>query len=518
MGSRGSSQRLARAVVLACGGSALFLGGCGLVLDFDPEPAGTTIDASAPRIDASEGRDARPMDGGRADDGTGSDGDAPDRDAPEADAEVRDAGDGGADAEADAGPTFVCADPEGLGACSGETCDDFGCGPVTGDRCRGGVCVCGDGDAAPCRTDRHEVCGDGVGSRACTCEPDWADCVAAEPGCETNVMADADHCGGCGNACDGGEACVFGACRACGSDADCGDADGLACTTPRCDPTGECKEELAAGACVIDGACVGENAIDPDDACGVCDPGRETRDWSPAVGAPCDDGDACTINDACDASGSCSVSEPLECAPGDACHDVRCDPALGCTSELRSGFCFIGGSCVTRGTPLAGGFPCILCEPDVDPFAYTSLFGGEPCDDGVPCTESSCGAGSTCVVTRTTGCPFGGTCLAAGSTDPGNMCRTCSTTSGRLDWVRRPTGSSCEPMVDPTCLFGGFCTSSGDCVPVLCGPGAPPSLGLSCEGGDNCHCVVGRHDCDGRVDNGCECVGTACGSCVVMTG
>ncbi|KYF80688.1 hypothetical protein BE11_46005, partial [Sorangium cellulosum] len=58
------------------------------------------------------------------------------------------------------------------------------------------------------------------------------------------------------------------------------------------------------------------------DAC-ACDAPRKPD------GAPCDDGDPCTLTDACE-DGVCKGGDPLQCAPsGDVCTAARCHPRYG---------------------------------------------------------------------------------------------------------------------------------------------------------------------------------------------
>lgn len=66
----------------------------------------------------------------------------------------------------------------------------------------------------------------------------------------------------------------------CAVAADCDDA--LACTIDSCTaPPGDCSHTVAAGHCLIEGACRADGEPDPTDACRVCDP-ADPLGWSPA--------------------------------------------------------------------------------------------------------------------------------------------------------------------------------------------------------------------------------------------
>ncbi|MBI4516779.1 MAG: M23 family metallopeptidase, partial [Deltaproteobacteria bacterium] len=94
--------------------------------------------------------------------------------------------------------------------------------------------------------------------------------------------------------------------------------------------------------------------------------------YPPATGAPCDDGELCTISDTCDESKqcagapiSCDTPGPCETGPGQ-CNGAGCDypPATGsacdddslCTGNDQ---CTISATCT--GSPLCD--PCQLCDP-----------------------------------------------------------------------------------------------------------------------------------------------------------
>ena len=123
-------------------------------------------------------------------------------------------------------------------------CDDpcpavlHGSGLCSGGECAVDTCDTGWGDCDPgvdgCETDIDETvehcgaCDDPCpavlhGSGLCsggecavdTCDTGWGDCDPGVDGCETDVTADADNCGGCGTLCDHPQrnTCCFSECR-----------------------------------------------------------------------------------------------------------------------------------------------------------------------------------------------------------------------------------------------------------------------------------------------------------------
>ena len=87
------------------------------------------------------------------------------------------------------------------------------------------------------------------------------------------------------------------------------------------------------------------------------------------IGAPCDDGNACSKNDSCQAGGKCSGVVDLPAEPTNTCYLNVCDPADG----------------IAKPQPVAGsnGMPC-------DP--------KNACVNGSICTNGNCsGTAVVCV-------------------------------------------------------------------------------------------------------------------------
>jgi hypothetical protein len=313
----------------------------------------------------------------------------------------------------------VAACPPGFelvnGACVPLTCtDDAECG--TCQRCESGACVpdptdpdcqcTGDVECGPC-----EACENGA------CVPAWG-----RPGCECTIDDDCDPCERCTRA-----TCVTDldrpGCR-CNTDRDCDDLD--PCTGQERCVAGVCApgQPVACGAplchvgiCINFGGvprCVSAIAEDdtvcaPDDLCGSdyrcrvgrCEPAQpvlcETEPCArtrcdPRVGcvsepepngAPCSDGDPCTLADACDGIGHC-IGTPRSCPEqdGNPCTLPACE--WGACTELP-----------VEGQP---------CETDGDSCSMGFCVGGicietPGCDDGFGCTNDTCDANGGCVHT-----------------------------------------------------------------------------------------------------------------------
>jgi len=240
---------------------------------------------------------------------------------------------------------------DGTGCNDGKSC-------TVGDKCTGGTCAgtvsCDDGN--PCTAD---ACGqDGT----CTHMP-----VMNGSGCSD------------GNACNGSETCQAGACTA-GTPVTCTAKD--ACHPAGiCDKsTGACSSPLApvgtpcddgnlcttGETCGATGTCGGGTAtvcLAPANAChlvGVCTPATGICSTLVAAkGAPCEDGNKCTMGDTCDGAGACTAGTSVVC-PTDACHlPGTCEPATGCSAPPgNDGATCDGPTCVGSGICMAGTCMC----------------------------------------------------------------------------------------------------------------------------------------------------------------
>ncbi len=407
-----------------------------------------------------------------------------------------------------AGGTCQVADlPDGAACDDGNLC-------TTDDHCEDGDCVPGGGE--PC----YPV-GDCQVSAAC--DPATGACVAVNAA--DGAPCD-DH-----DACTRDEACLAGACA--------GGVPAVACEAPEpCHEPGIC--EPATGACsyaqkpdetpcddgdactAIDtceaGACLGTSPKPcyPVGDCQVgaaCDPA--TGACTPVLaddGAPCDDGDACTLTDTC-LQGACASGTLLTCDPAPACRQPGvCDPGTGnCAyapvddgsacddgNALNGADACSAGGCVGAPCTCAGENVCCNgCLPITEHQAWL-------CDDGDACTAwDTCDHGA-CVGDYPVLCEPPAPCHAAGVCDPA---------TGACGYAPLDDGASCtdgDPCSDGDACLGGACTpastrdcadanpctvdtcSATDCVhtPV---PGCVPEFDCTNDGDDNDNGLI---DCD----------------------
>ncbi len=226
------------------------------------------------------------------------------------------------------------------GKCSAKVLEDGSACGAGGDACSAGACAKGLCVAKGAAID----CDDGK-----SCTVDTCDSVA---GCKHDPVALAGKACDDGDACTVGDACKAGGCSP-GSAALCD--DGAPCTVDVCDKSKGCSVDAKAldgkacddgDACqgpdvCVAGACKGKGAISCDDGapCTVddCLPKSGCKhDAAPFTGLPCDDGDPCSTPDAC-ASGVCKGAALL------------CDDENGCTVDSCA-----GGTCIHLGAALEG--------------------------------------------------------------------------------------------------------------------------------------------------------------------
>ncbi|MET0388330.1 MAG: hypothetical protein ABW321_20330, partial [Polyangiales bacterium] len=390
---------------------------------------------------------------------------------------------------------------------SGSSCDDGRFCSVA-DQCDGsGVCAgaarnCEDG--SPCTSDSCNELSQSCNSLlALGCLIDGA-CVLS------GAVDPSDPCRAClpsssliayspqpvGTGCDDGQYCTAGeTCDAAGS---CTGTprvcdDGLECTLERCDEASDSCALVAGGdGCSIDGECVPAGTTDPDNFCHVCDPLLEPVGWSfREPGTACAEGAYCVSDAACTPQGEC-VGTPRDCSDGLNCTVDNCDEVADeCTWTLQ-GACVIDGECIAVGAQGPGG-PCSVCDPEREPYGWTGLEIGEPCDDGVFCTVGEvcdpsgectdarvhdcsdalgctvdlCNeSASTCEHVVFRGCAIDGACLPEGAPHPSDGCLSCVAASSPTRWTRSPSDQCREVGPDED--------SDGDGIPnaVECPLGA----------------------------------------------
>ncbi|MBD89285.1 MAG: hypothetical protein CL940_02980 [Deltaproteobacteria bacterium] len=343
------------------------------------------------------------------------------------------------------GQCVIANRPDGLGCDDGDSC-------TSNDFCQSGSCVggvsvsCDDGNACT-----EDSCVPGNG---CTYEPREGDCDDGDP------CTAADHCDG--------SACIS------TTPTTCDDAN--VCTTDTCQPVVGCVYTPNEGSpcddadactqsssCSASGACVGESTVDCDDGnpCtkNTCDPASGCL--SSLTESPCDDGDACTDEDLC-SQGTCAGST-LDCDDEDPCTIDECVVDVGCTHTAFEGPCDDGEVCTENDTCGVEG----LCTgEDVD------------CEDGNPCTFTTCDLVVGCTITELIGaacedgdlctvfdeCGEGAVCISgpAPTCDDGNVCTndTCDSAVGCVFTTHEDPCNDGNPCTENETCQEGFCAGS----------------------------------------------------------
>ena len=290
--------------------------------------------------------------------------------------------------------------------------------------------ICNDRECVPgCRDDLGCSDAESCLDELCTgCEVGFGNCDrAADDLCETSLLSDDDHCGGCDLACDLGadRRCIEGSCECangtseCGgtcvdtssSDDNCGRCD-FSCDDPdhgssTCEE-GRCRVACASGYHQCNGACVPDNAVEScgsrctpcpsathgsavceDEACSLeCDEGYALDEsecvercettgcdvgWCNEESGLCEDG--CALHDQCDRGEFCLVSShecvrtvDNSCPEGYRYVSTCSSGASYCTHrQLPSGTFYAARSC-PEGFTVRGSWYCslttVVCMPD----------------------------------------------------------------------------------------------------------------------------------------------------------
>jgi hypothetical protein len=260
--------------------------------------------------------------------------------------------------------------------CDGsETCDALaGCLPGTPIACDDGV---------PCTDDE---CSEGVDGHECVFTPNDARCpddglwcngpefCDAEQGCDSRGGPCTDpqrpFCNEAQDRCD--------QCRPL-QPVDCD--DGFSCTSGFCSADGECVLVPDHADCNDGVFCNGAEICDPADA--DADP---TTGCVRGAAEPCDDGLDCT-EDTCDEDNDQCIAVPddARCDDGVECTTDTCNVATGCEHARDNGTCDDGMFC-------NGDEICEPADPGADSRGCVPGT-GNPCDDGVDCTDDACSEG-----------------------------------------------------------------------------------------------------------------------------
>ncbi|HEX2573498.1 MAG TPA: DUF11 domain-containing protein [Polyangia bacterium] len=287
------------------------------------------------------------------------------------------------------------------------------------------------------------------------------------------------HTAAVGAACNDGNACTTGdrcdAAAACGGTAVAVD-DGNPCTADACDPVRGVSHTVLVGTACSDGnACTAGDTCQIDGRCGgavvsvedgnpctvdACDPVSGVSHVA-AVGAACNDANACTTGDQCTIFGACAGAA-VAVDDGNACTADACDPATGPSHTVTVGAscndgdactagdqCQLDGRCGGAAVQQDDDNPCTAdaCDPVLGVSHTPSP--GTSCNDGNACTSGDL-------------CDIAGHCGGAAiDVDDGNACTAdvCDPATGPSHTVT--TGAACDD--GDTCTTGDHCQADGRC-------------------------------------------------------
>ena len=275
----------------------------------------------------------------------------------------------------------------------------------------------------------------------------------------------------------------------------------------------------------------------------VCDDTGECV-YSPLDGAPCDDGDACTVDDTCSDKGECAGDANAPCEDDNGCTTDTCDPGTGCIHALLPDgeSCNDGDSCTLVDSCVEGecvgsskncpddGNPCTVpagCDITDGTCLTSQLPDGALCDDGNECTSGDACTEGQCLAPEETGCfdnnectedtcnPKSGCEFLAGpkngtSCSDDNLCSSndacamgiCSGTAISCDDGNPCTDDSCtqaggceHAFINLPCEDGNLCTINDACAEGLCTSGIPKP----CDDGNTCtteYCALESGNCN----------------------
>ncbi len=317
------------------------------------------------------------------------------------------------------------------------------------------------------------------------------DCPASSSPCVVFSCSEIGQClaqnvvGPCedGNACTAGDSCAQGVCLA-GAATACDDQN--PCTSDSCDAKNGCAHAANAAPCDDANACTVGDAC----AAGVCEPGAAfvcqdgnpcTADscnpangcaYFPEDGAPCDDGDACTLGDTCLAK-ACVSGAVSNCDDANPCTVDSCDKTKGCVHDAASGPCSDGSACTVADQCASGG-----CA------AGSAL----SCDDNNPCTLDGCEAIAGC-----THLAASATCTDANACTGGESCA-----DGNCKGGQPINCDDKNPCTTDSCDASTGCAHQDN--QFACDDNNPCTQGDACGNGT---CQSGTNTCACKIDADC---------------
>ena len=341
---------------------------------------------------------------------------------------------------------------------------------------------------------------------------------ALAPGCESSDASTAGS-GGAADAMDGDTDQIVIPDVSCESHADCADVRSLlgACDLAVCDAgSGLCVvTDAAEGApcndgdpCSVQSSCEAGACVAAADSEANCDDGNPCTADSCIAGqgcsnAPttdaCSDGDPCTTGDTCvdgacvgSSSGACTCDEDPDCA---AFEDGNwCNGALRCIDD----------QCQTDpGTVViceASDAMCTQakCDPATGACGEVPVNDGTPCDDGDPCTGGDACAGGVCGGEPACTCETDDECVPHEDEDLCNGSLICGEAGACV--ADPATVVTCEDDGSDECTSPACEPTTGECVPTpvtdgtACGADEVCLTGKVCDNGT---CIGGTDlDCD----------------------
>ena len=448
----------------------------------------------------------------------------------------------------------ACGDPTSSECNGPDACDGAG-------NCENNVLPAGTscGDPADSECDGADTCGaDGIcqtnfATAGTACGDASATSCTAPDTCDGAGSCQANHSPN-GTACDDGlfctqsDTCSSGACVGAGP-TDCD--DGLSCTADSCNEAAQqCDHVLNAAACLITDTCYEDGDVNPANDCEACNASSAPNGWSyKAVGAACDDGDACTGTgrigigfDACDGAGTCAGLPDPEC--NDDCdfavpvvegvnignNDNRAedDAEASCQLDSNNDVWFVyTASCdgavfmsttgslfvpsndpvlsVFDACPSVGGVE-IACDDDsgVNLQAALTLDAMSGSSYWIRVAGFEQNTGNLVLnIATVNDCLIGGVCYVDGAINPDNECEACIPDLSTSSWSSRPEGSACGNGVDTECDSPDACDGAG-----VCESNPKPDGTVCSDDGNECTIDVCAA---GNCAHPPEPTGTACG-------
>lgn len=212
-------------------------------------------------------------------------------------------------------------------------------------------------------------------------------------------------------------------------------------------------------------------------------------------GAPCSDGNACTVNDSCQ-SGVC-VGGVTHAAEGSSCGDGRVCEAGSCVACVEGDGCTPANPCQTGQYFCSGGVrTCVGTGNRPNLSLCGTPSSGQVCVNGEcsPCQVATCQPAEYCRKGVVSGCGTATpTCLETGNQDNGLICAT---------------GKVCNEGNCVDCAAGASCTPANPCEEGVgeCGTGMFFCRGTNRYAADGTTCGADK------VCNGGSCVPCAAGA------